>query len=105
MSEINRLDMLKELVEKEPDDDFCRYGLALEYIKLNQPENAFEQFDELIKRHPDYVPAYFMSGQYLYELEKEDEAVERIEQGIEAARRTGDNHALGEMQEYLESIQ
>ncbi len=105
MEQPNRLEMLKEIVKNDPNDDFSRYGLALEYHKAGDTEKAFAQFEELIQRHPDYVPAYFMYGQYLVEADREDDAVKRLQEGIEAAKRTGDQHALAEMQEYLESIQ
>ena len=105
MENQNRLETLKELVQKDPDDDFSRYGLALEYKKMGEAENAFQEFDELINRHPDYVPAYFMYGQYLFEEDQEEKSIEIIQQGIEVAQRVGDHHAAGEMQDFLSSIQ
>lgn len=105
MSEISRLDQLLEMVEQEPDDDFCRYGLALEYRKLERYEEALQHFIELKKRHPDYAVAYFMAGQMLTDLDRLDEARQWLREGILAAERIGDGHAQVEMIEYLEDIE
>lgn len=100
----SRLDILKQMVEQEPDDDFSRYGLALEYKKLGQTDDALAQFSELRQRHPDYVAGYFMAGQMLSELDRTDEARTWLEDGIGVAKRVGDQHALAEMEEYLEQM-
>jgi len=45
-----------------------------------------------------------MAGQYLAEEERREEAAARLREGIEAARRSNDQHALAEMRDYLESL-
>lgn len=97
--------MLQEMVNQDPNDDFTRYGLALEYRKLRRADDALREFDRLIRIHPDYVPAYFMSGQYLAELNRTDEAEQRLQAGIAVAQKVGDSHAAMEMQEFLESLE
>ena len=47
---------------------------------------------------PDYVPAYQMSAQTLAKLGRTDEALARLDAGIAAATRTGNQHALAEME-------
>lgn len=105
MNQASRLEQLREMVQQEPDDDFARYGLALELRKEGQTQQALAEFEELRRRHPDYVPGYFMAAQMLADEEREDEARSWLAEGIEAAKRTGDDHALEEMQEFMESIE
>ena len=104
MSESNRLAMLTEFLERNPTDAFARYGLAMEYSNLGQVEPALEQFSKLLQLHPDYTNGYFMAAQTLERAGRTSEARKMLEDGIEAAKRTGNRHALSEMSGMLEEL-
>src|SRR5262245_49255157 len=104
MSEPNRLSLLTEFLEHNPGDAFARYGLAMEYSKLGQIEPALEQFSKLLQQHPDYTNGYFMAAQTLERAGRTAEARKMLEDGIEAAKRTGNRHALSEMSGMLEEL-
>ena len=104
MSESNRLAMLTAFLEQNPSDAFARYGLAMEYSKLGQVEPALEQFSKLLQLHPDYTNGYFMAAQTLERAGRNAEARKMLENGIEAAKRTGNRHALSEMSGMLEEL-
>jgi hypothetical protein len=89
MAEPNRLQMLTEFLQQNPGDPFARYGLAMEYSKAG---------------HPDYTNGYFMAAQTLERAARTAEAKKMLEQGVEAARRTGNKHALSEMSGMLEEL-
>jgi tetratricopeptide (TPR) repeat protein len=96
--------MLTEFLEHNPSDAFGRYGLAMEYAKAGQTETALEQFAKLLQLHPDYTSGYFMAAQTLAGLGRTPEAKKMLENGIEAAKRTGDKHAQSEMSGMLEEL-
>jgi tetratricopeptide (TPR) repeat protein len=104
MSEMNRLQMLTEFLQQNPGDAFARYGLAMEYSKTGQTEQALAEFKRLLELHPDYTNGYFMAAQALERAGRTPEARQMLEKGIEAARRTGNKHALSEMTGMLEEI-
>lgn len=104
MTETSRLQMLSQFLEQNPNDAFARYGLAMEYSKLGQTEPALEQFGKLLQLHPDYTNGYFMAAQTLERSGRTPEARKMLENGIEAARRTGNKHALAEMSGMLEEL-
>jgi tetratricopeptide (TPR) repeat protein len=104
MSEMNRLQMLTEFLQQNPGDAFARYGLAMEYSKAGQTEQALAEFKRLLELHPDYTNGYFMAAQALERAGRTPEARQMLEKGIEAARRTGNKHALSEMTGMLEEI-
>ncbi len=91
-----------EILAHNPDDAFARYGLAIEYTQRNQVAFALAEFDELQKRHPDYTAGYQMAAQTLLASGRIEEARERLRAGIASARRTGNRHALAEMEGLLE---
>ena len=104
MSETNRLEMLAQFLEQNPNDAFARYGLALEYSKLGQTDVALQHFNRLLEIHPDYTNGYFMAAQTLAKVERNDEARAMLQKGIESAQRTGNRHALNEMSAMLDEL-
>ena len=93
--------MLTEILAQNPGDAFARYGLAMEHANQGRTDASLVEFDRLLTTHPDYTAGYFMSAQTLVKAGRRDEAKARLEQGIASARRTGNQHALSEMQELL----
>jgi tetratricopeptide (TPR) repeat protein len=104
MSEPDRLKLLTEFLQHNPGDAFGRYGLAMEYSKAGQGEQALAEFNKLLELHPDYTNGYFMAAQVLERSGRNAEAKQMLENGIAAARRTGNKHALSEMSGMLEEI-
>lgn len=96
--------MLAQFLEQNPRDAFARYGLAMEYSKAGQTENALQQFGKLLELHPDYTNGYFMAAQTLERSGRAAEAKKMLENGIEAAKRTGNKHALSEMSGMLDEL-
>ena len=101
---MDRTALLTEILTANPDDAFARYGLALEYSKAGQIEEALKEFKTLIEKNPDYTPAYFMAGQTLANASRVDEAKRMLVDGIASARRTGNTHAQSEMTAMLEEL-
>ena len=104
MAEANRLQMLTEFLQQNPGDPFARYGLAMEYSKAGQTDQALAEFNKLLELHPDYTNGYFMAAQALERAARTAEAKKMLERGVEAARRTGNKHALSEMSGMLEEL-
>jgi predicted Zn-dependent protease len=101
MTPEQRLEAFQRFVEKSPDDPFARYSLAMALRGLGRGESAAEQFRELARRRPEYVPTYLMLGQVLEALGREPEAVRAYEDGIAAAAAANDGHARGELEQAL----
>jgi len=99
-----RLDILKEMVARSPNDSFSRYGLAMEYKNGGDLEGAAREFRGLIAANPDYAPAYFHGGQTLEKLGRLEEARGLYQQGVEVTTRNGDQHARSEMQGALDLL-
>jgi predicted Zn-dependent protease len=101
---MDRIALLTQVLEQNPTDAFARYGLAMAHIADGDTNAALAEFDTLIGHNPDYVPAYQMSAQTLAKLGRGEEALERLHSGIAAANRTGNQHALAEMEALREDL-
>jgi predicted Zn-dependent protease len=102
---MDKIAMLTEILAQNPGDAFARYGLAMEHANQGQTEAALAEFDRLLATHPDYTAGYFMAAQTLAKAGRSDEAKSRLNQGIGSAQRTGNRHALNEMEAMLEDLQ
>jgi tetratricopeptide (TPR) repeat protein len=94
---MDRLAMLRQMVELRPGDPFPRYGLAMELKKRGELAAAAAEFATLVETSPAYVAAYLMYGGLLRELGNVSEAVAIFDRGIAAADAAGDGHAAGEL--------
>lgn len=98
------IDRLKQMLADDPDDAFLNYGLAMEYSGRGDTEAALAQFDRVIALDADHVAARFQKGQLLAREGELEAARVALNDGIAIARRTGDEHAEGEMTEFLEML-
>jgi predicted Zn-dependent protease len=101
---MDRIAMLTEILAQNSADAFARYGLAMEYSKAGEVERALEEFGKLLSTHPDYTAGYFMAAQTLAKAERTEEARKMLADGIGSARRTGNGHALSEMEAMLAEL-
>jgi cytochrome c-type biogenesis protein CcmH/NrfG len=100
----SRRAMLEEFVAAHPNDAFARYGLAMECATQGDAAAAIENFEKLLDENPNYVAGYFQYGQLLARLSRTAEAKRTLTSGIEAARRSGDQHAGSEMEAALAQL-
>jgi len=101
---MDRIAMLNEILQQNPNDAFARYGLALEYSNGGETERAIEEFGKLLAANPEYTPGFFMCAQTLAKADRIDEAKRMLVDGIPSAKRTGNSHALSEMQGMLDEL-
>ena len=95
---MDKIASFQEILRLDPNNTFARYGLAMELVSQNSAEEGLEEFDSILLRDADYVPAYQMSAQTLANLGRTQQALDRLHTGIAAANRTGNQHALAEME-------
>jgi predicted Zn-dependent protease len=101
---MDKITTLKEILAQDPGNAFARYGLAMELASRGEIAESLTEFDALIAANPDYTAAYFMSAQTLANVGRTAEAIERLHGGIASATRTGNRHALSEMQAMLDEL-
>jgi len=101
---MERIDKLKAFLQATPKDNFLRHALALEYIKIEENQQARVLFEEILTESPDYIGSYYHLAKLLEKLEQTDLAIKWYEQGMEAAKKAKDNHAYNELQAAYEDL-
>ena len=103
--EISRLDKLLEFYKSEPNDEFLKYALATEYLRLNETDKALHYYEDLINNHPNYTGTYYHLGKLYEALGRKDDAINTYQTGMTITKAKRDNHAFSELQAvYREAI-
>ena len=104
MSEKTRRQQIQEMLAQEPNDPELRYMLGMEHASAEDDEAAVQCFEELLQLTPTYVPGYHQAARVLARLNRVAEARAMLEHGVPIALQQGNQHAAGEMQEFLDGL-
>jgi tetratricopeptide (TPR) repeat protein len=99
--EERRITILKSFLQKDPNDAFSRYALALDYVKLNRLDDAVQEFEYLLEHAPDYTATYYHLGKVYERLGRIEEAEKVYRSGIALTAQRGEAHANKELREAL----
>ena len=103
--EMNRLAKLLEFIQNEPNDEFLKYALATEYLRLNETDKALSYYEDLVNNHPNYTGTYYHLGKLYEALNRKPDAINIYEKGMQITKEKRDNHAFSELQAvYREAI-
>jgi tetratricopeptide (TPR) repeat protein len=91
-----KLERLLALCTTDPNNAFAWYTLAMEQKKTDVPA-ALTTFGEIRSKHPSYVPNYYHYARTLEEKGDTEAAKNIYREGIEAAKKAGDMHAMSEL--------
>lgn len=105
MAEISRMQRIEEMLAQEPNDPELRYMLAMEHVSAGDDAKAVRVFEQLVTLAADYPPGYHQGARALVRLNRIAEARTLLQRGIPAALNQGNQHAAGEMQELLQSLE
>jgi predicted Zn-dependent protease len=99
------VDNLEALLAKGTDNALLRFGLANEYLKLGQLEQAIGHLKRAVIHDPKYSAAWKRLGKALADTGRTDEAIAAYENGIRVAEEKGDVQAAKEMRVFLNRLQ
>jgi predicted Zn-dependent protease len=107
MNPQQRRQFLEQMLAESPDDMELRYSLAMEDVSGGDLDAAIKRFCELTVLGPDksYVPAFLMAAQSLQKLNRLNEAISMLRDGVKAAQTQNNQHAMGEMQGMLDMLE
>jgi predicted Zn-dependent protease len=81
-----RIDTFKQMLESDPENTMVRFGLANEYLKAEQYEEAVAALKAYLERADDEGAAYGMLARAYEKVGKRDEARRAYQRGIEVAQ-------------------
>src|SRR5262245_45301587 len=100
----DRISKLKSMLESEPNDAFCMYGLAMEHARLGHLQEAVAWFDQTLIVDPDQCYAYFHKARCQEQSGDVAGAAATLREGLERAQALSDGKAAGELEAYLDQL-
>ncbi len=101
---LDRLAALHRLLEADPRDTFCLYGIAQEHARRGDVVNACAFYDRVIEIEPTHAYAFFHKAKALEAAGRVDAALETLRLGLAAAKALKDPKAINELAGYLDEL-
>ena len=98
----SRLDALRSLVDRSPQNAAARFGLATELLKAGLWDEAREHLEAYLAAHDDEGNAWGKLADACEQLGRPEEAQAALRKGIEASMRHGHPGMAAEFEERLE---
>ena len=103
MTTNSRIEPLKKLLDRNPNDTRALFGLANEFEKESRWEDVVEYLGRYLQLADDEGNAWGRLGRALREVGRAEEAREAYRRGVEVARAHGHPSMAAEFEEILES--
>jgi Tfp pilus assembly protein PilF len=94
---MDRIEKLKEFLQREPEDPFIKHALALEYWKAGDTAKARRLLEDILAKDPGAVGSYYQLGKLLEGMGESRLALEWYEKGMAAAKTAGEKRAYNEL--------
>src|ERR1700739_209457 len=98
---VTRLQQLRQMLAREPNDEFLQYAIAIEYFSANDFDKAINCFTTILNTNSNYLAAYYQLGKCYEELKQFDKAKNIYIKGMELAQKQNKTKTLNELQEAL----
>lgn len=99
-----RIKLLEQFCEENPNDPFNLYALALEY-QLDDTKKTTHLFEKLLHDFPEYLPTYYQAADFFGNQNEFPRAIEIAKKGIEKAKLARESKTLSELKSLLASIE
>ena len=93
----SRIEVFKQMLQVEPRNTMVMFGLAKEYEKVGELENAVQLFEKLLVVDEKYIGAYYHLAKVYEQLDEVKKALNIYENGIIIAQQLNDTHTLSEL--------
>jgi predicted Zn-dependent protease len=99
----SRIETFRQMLESEPENALVRFGLANEYLKAEQYQEAIVALKDYLQRADDEGAAFGMLARAYEKMGQREKARESYQRGIEAARLHGHPSMAEDYRQTLET--
>ena len=100
----DRIEQIRSMLERSPEDVFLHYGLGMEYVSTRQWDSAIEEFRQCIALDQEHLASYVELGKCFRAAGKFDEAREVFTSAITLADRQDAAHMRDHLRQQLEGL-
>ena len=101
---MSKILQIQNMLASDDNDCFLLHALGLEYLKINDTENAIFQFKKVLTVNQNYVGTYYHLAKTYEAVMQTEAAIATYEKGMEIAKAAKDNHAYNELRSAYEEL-
>ena len=105
MTAPSRLDTMRAMVARAPDNALARFGLANELLKAREWAEAAEQLELYLARYDDEGNGWGRLAEAYVALGRADDARAALRKGVEASHRFGHVGMANELEARLDELE
>lgn len=98
---VQRIELIKEMLNKNPKDSYLRYAIAMEYLNIGEKKVAQQQLETVLKHDKEHPATYPALGRLLEAQGKVSKAIKLYQDGLEVAKKKNDLKVVGCLTEAL----
>lgn len=99
-----RLDAMRAMVARAPDNALARFGLANELAKAGEHAEALEHYEAYLARYDDEGNGWARAAEIYERLGRREDAAEALRKGIAASYRFGHSGMAAELEDRLAEL-
>ena len=100
----DRIESIRALLAKDPDDVFLTYSLAMELVAAEQFADALKTFARCFELDAGYLAAFVEAGKCARAAGRADEARKHFERALELAQSAGETHTADAVRQQMETL-
>lgn len=104
-SDKSKIKQLARQIKNNPGDSFSKFALALEFRKEGEFKKARILFEDILSSDPEYVGVYYHLGKLYEALDRQNDAKELYQKGIEVADKQRKIRTKKELKEALTQLE
>lgn len=105
MAESNsRIEQFRKMANDDPKNEVAHFSLGREYLAVGNHEESLASLDRCLALNPNISKAYQLQAQALLRLERNDQAIAKLTEGVQRADSRGEMMPRNEMMQMLKDL-
>ena len=104
MADNPRIEQFRKMAEANPDDTLGHFSLGRELLAAGQYEPAIASLDRCLSIDPNISKAYELQAQALLRLDRRDQAIAKLTEGVHRADERAEMMPRNEMMRMLKDL-
>ena len=105
MAETNsRIEQFRKMANDDPTNEVAHFSLGREHLNAGQYEQANASLGKCLELNPNIAKAYQLQAQALLQLQRKDEAIMKLTEGVKRADERGEMMPRNEMTQMLKEL-
>src|SRR6185437_6603097 len=100
----SRIDQFRKMANDDPTNEVAHFSLGRELLSAGQYEPAIASFQRCLELNPNISKAYQLEAQALLQLNRRDEAIAKLTEGVRRADERGDMMPRNDMARMLKDL-